>query len=144
MQLRLMLGDECVERIRVKAIVVARHRHADGLREVEALERREIRRLLDEHAIAGVKHQRRDQRERLLRAIRDQQLVGDGRNAAGAEPLGDQRAEPRVALRRRVLKRAAADAVGERAAESVPQPRDIEQLRRRQPAGERDHRRDAR
>ena len=87
-----MLGDERAQGIRVKAVVVARHRHADRPRQVEALKRREVGRLLDEHAVARVEHQRRDQRERLLRAVRDQQLIGSGREASRGKPLGDESA----------------------------------------------------
>ena len=57
----------------VEAVVVARHRDDLGAGELERLERGEVGRLLDQHAVAGLEQHGRDQRQRLLRAARDQQ-----------------------------------------------------------------------
>ena len=125
------------DRVGIEAVVVARDRHHARARERERLQRREVRRLLDEHDVARLDQHGRGERERLLRAAADEHLVGLGRQPARGQPRRDRGAQLRVALGGRVLQRAAA--VGERVGERRAQPDGVEQLRRRQAAGERDH-----
>jgi hypothetical protein len=130
---------ERVGGVRIQAVVVARHRHHRGAGELERLQRRKVRRLLDEHGVARLEQHGRDQRQRLLRAAGDQQLVGMRGQAAHAEPLGDRRAQRRIALGGRVLQRAADDVVAESGGERGARPVRVEQLRGGQAARERDH-----
>ena len=102
-----VLGGERGRRLGIEPVVVAGHGDDGRARELECLQRREVRRLLHEHRVAGLEQHGGDQRERLLGAARDQQLVGVRRQPARGEPRGDGGAQRRVALRRRVLQRAA-------------------------------------
>ena len=104
-------------RLGVEPVVVARDRHDGRAGELERLQRREVGRLLHEHGVARLEQHGRDQRQRLLGAARDQQLVGVRRQAARGQPGGDRGAQRRVALGRRVLQRAADDVVGQRGGE---------------------------
>ena len=114
-------------------------RHEPRAREAEALQRREVGGALDEDDVARIQQRRRDQPERLLGARRDEQLAGFALQAAPAETLGQQCAQPRVALRRGVLQRARRDGRRERARERVGDELGGEQLGRRQAAREGDH-----
>ena len=60
----------------VEPVVVAGHRDDGRAGELEGLERGEVARLLDQHGVAGLEQDGGDQRERLLGAAGDQQLVG--------------------------------------------------------------------
>ena len=106
-QPRAVARGERRDGVRVEAVVVARDRHHLRAGELEGLQRGEIRRLLDEHRVARLEQHGRDQRQRLLGAARDQQLLG--RRSAGRASVSraaTRGAQRRVALRRRVLQRA--------------------------------------
>ena len=119
---RAVLGDQRIERVGVQAIVVAGDRDGLGPGQREALERGEVGRLLDEHAVTGLEQDGRHQRERLLGAAGDEQVVSGGVQPALGQPLGDQPPQQRVALRGGVLQHAGAGLLaqdgGERRLES--------------------------
>ena len=133
-----MLGDECVERVGVQAAVIARDRDRLRSGEGEALQRGQVGRLLDEHPVAGFDEHRRHQRQRLLGAAGDEQIVGVGLEAALGQALGDEAAQQRVALRGGVLQGASTRPLGEDGGERRLQAGTIEELRRGQAAGEGD------
>ena len=70
-----MRGDEAGQRVGVQALVVAGHGDHPRARQGEALQRREVGRVLDEDRVAAVEQDGRDEPERLLGAGRDEQLV---------------------------------------------------------------------
>ena len=132
-----MPGGERRRGVGIQPVVVARHRHDGRAGQPERLQRGEVGRLLGEHDVARLEQYGGDQRQRLLRAARDEELLGAGREPARGQPRGDGGAQRVVALGGRVLQRAAG--VVERGRERHPHALGVEQLRRRQPAGERDH-----
>ena len=133
-----MLGDELGELLGVEAVVVAGRGHEARAGEAEALQRREVGGVLDEHDVVGVDEDARDEAERLLRAGRDEDLVRLGLQAPACEPLCEQRAQLRVALGRRVLQRPRDDGRLQRGRERLRDHLRGKQLGRRQAARERD------
>ena len=80
--------------------VVDRHRHQLGAGGDQAVARADRPRVLEPHAVAGIEQHRADQRERLLRAADDEDLLGVAADAAiGAQVRGDRLAQRRVAER---------------------------------------------
>ena len=73
-----MLGHQLGDRVRVKALAVAARGDGDRARQCKALKRSEIRRFLDQHAVTRLEQHHRQERERLLRAAGDQQVLGAG------------------------------------------------------------------
>ena len=66
-------------RVGIEPVAVARDGDDHGAGQRERLQRRQVGRLLHQHAVAGLDQHGGGQRERLLRAARDEQLVGLGR-----------------------------------------------------------------
>ncbi len=128
-----------IERLGVEPVVVAGHRHDLRAGELEGLDRGQIRGLLDQHDRAGIEQRGRDQRQRLLAAGRDENLVGDGRQAARRQPRGELFAQRRVALGRRVLQRTPRLMVAQHLGERLAQTGGVKQLGCRQAARKADH-----
>jgi hypothetical protein len=134
-----MLGGEDRGRVRIQAAVVARDRHRDGAGERERLQRGEVGRLLHEHPVTRLEQSSGDECEGLLRAARHKQVVRLSRKPARRQLVRERRPQCRVALGRRVLKRAPSAPVRQDRGERVAQPGRVEQLGGRQATGERDH-----
>ncbi len=138
-QLRPFPREHLGERVRVDPVGVRGHRHDPCPGHREALQRRQICRLLDHHGGPRIQQGRRDQRQRLLRPGRDQHVLSPGRQSPGAHPGREVPAQPQVTLGRRVLQMPARGRPGQGGVERRPPAVDVEQLRRGQPTGERDH-----
>ena len=134
-----MLGRRRGDRVRVEPVVVARDRHRHGAGERERLQRRQVGRLLDEHAVAGLQQHGGGERERLLGAARDEHVVGLGRQAARGQPRGDRGAQLGSPSVVEYCSARPARAPDSAAANAARKPGRVEQLRRGQAAGERDH-----
>ena len=87
-----MLGDELVKRIWVKPIIVAGHGHSDRARQRETLKRSEVGRLLHEHPVPRLQQHPGYERQCLLRAAGDEQVLRLGIEPARRQPLRDHRA----------------------------------------------------
>ena len=133
-----MLGDQRRQRVGIDAVLVARHDDQPRAGEAEALQRGEVGGVLDEHDVCGIEQHAGEQPERLLGAGRDDDLAGVGVEAARGEAVGEQRAQPGVALRRGVLQRACHGGRRERRREGLGDHLRRKQLGSGEAAGERD------
>ena len=97
-ELRVVLGEDLLQLVAVDAVLI----QADGdyLRavEVEGLERGEVAGLLDGHGVAGVNERRGDHVQRLLGAVRDDDVFGREIHALLLIAVGDKLAQRHVAL----------------------------------------------
>ncbi len=111
---RAPAGEHSLKLVDVQPVVVQRHAVDLRLEPLEGHDRAEVRRRLDEHAVARVHERLADELERLDGAARQHQLSGP--RAKALEPLqavGDQLPRAGQALGRRVLERRGIALLGE-------------------------------